>query len=322
MSSPRRPCATPRMAGASCARLRDLPGRDRAAFRQARGRNSPRSASSPASTGPTASSATWRRLAGTDRPAPSSRGHRHHLRSAASRCRIFAADPQARPRRSSRSAGQRRASEAAKDRSFYAVGGTWRSLARLHMSQPGYPLHVMHGYTMPAQGRVRLLPPGPPGRHRDAVGMEVVSVRGGRCSPMPRRRAGDHRRAQAEGRRDLGAGRARGPALFAARPSERRRDPLLAAARELNLLRSRSPRHGEELSAWSDRFMGRPVSTRPRRRSGCAMRPAFWPISAGGRTPTIAASSPSTSSPTPPLSDRSSWPRLYGAGDILSAMSA
>src|SRR5215470_17056331 len=35
-------------------------------------------------------------------------------------------------------------------RDFYAVGGTWRSLTRLHMSQTGYPLHVMHGYVIPA----------------------------------------------------------------------------------------------------------------------------------------------------------------------------
>ena len=31
---------------------------------------------------------------------------------------------------------------------FYAVGGTWRSLARLHMAQRGYPLNVMHGYCL------------------------------------------------------------------------------------------------------------------------------------------------------------------------------
>ena len=36
-------------------------------------------------------------------------------------------------------------------RSFYAVGGTWRALARLHMWQTGYPLHVMHGYVIPAR---------------------------------------------------------------------------------------------------------------------------------------------------------------------------
>jgi exopolyphosphatase / guanosine-5'-triphosphate,3'-diphosphate pyrophosphatase len=33
-------------------------------------------------------------------------------------------------------------------RSFYAVGGTWRNLARLHMTHAGYPLHVLHEYVM------------------------------------------------------------------------------------------------------------------------------------------------------------------------------
>ncbi len=36
-------------------------------------------------------------------------------------------------------------------RAFYSVGGTWRALARLHMRQTGYPLHVMHGYSIPAK---------------------------------------------------------------------------------------------------------------------------------------------------------------------------
>ncbi len=38
-----------------------------------------------------------------------------------------------------------------KGRSFYAVGGTWRNLARLHMAQNKYPLHVLHHYTMTRQ---------------------------------------------------------------------------------------------------------------------------------------------------------------------------
>ncbi len=36
-------------------------------------------------------------------------------------------------------------------RDFYAIGGTWRSLARLHMFQTGYPLHIMHEYAIPAE---------------------------------------------------------------------------------------------------------------------------------------------------------------------------
>ena len=36
-------------------------------------------------------------------------------------------------------------------RTLYAIGGTWRALARLHMWQTGYPLHVMHGYRLSAK---------------------------------------------------------------------------------------------------------------------------------------------------------------------------
>jgi exopolyphosphatase/guanosine-5'-triphosphate,3'-diphosphate pyrophosphatase len=36
-------------------------------------------------------------------------------------------------------------------RHFYAVGGTWRAIARLHMEATDYPLHVMHGYASPVK---------------------------------------------------------------------------------------------------------------------------------------------------------------------------
>ena len=35
-----------------------------------------------------------------------------------------------------------------KGRTFYAVGGTWRNLAKLHMAQSHYPLHVLHCYRL------------------------------------------------------------------------------------------------------------------------------------------------------------------------------
>ena len=34
---------------------------------------------------------------------------------------------------------------------FYAVGGAWRSFARLHMEQAGYPLHIIHQYEISAE---------------------------------------------------------------------------------------------------------------------------------------------------------------------------
>jgi exopolyphosphatase / guanosine-5'-triphosphate,3'-diphosphate pyrophosphatase len=38
---------------------------------------------------------------------------------------------------------------AAAGRTLYLVGGAWRAIARLHMEQSRYPLHIIHSYTIP-----------------------------------------------------------------------------------------------------------------------------------------------------------------------------
>lgn len=143
-----------------------------------------------------------------------------------------------------------------KGHTFYAVGGTWRSLAKLHMAQRGYPLNVMHGYAL--------------------SGKEIADF----CYLVSRQPTDTISRIEvvAESRRPLLAYGAlvleavvrsskvdrvvisvlgvREGLLFSLLDDvERQQDPLLSAARELSLLRSRSPRHGEELIAWTDRFM-------------------------------------------------------------------
>ncbi|MBO89600.1 MAG: exopolyphosphatase [Rickettsiales bacterium] len=40
---------------------------------------------------------------------------------------------------------------------FYAVGGAWRALARIHMEQANYPLHVIHQYSINAMEAVSFL---------------------------------------------------------------------------------------------------------------------------------------------------------------------
>ena len=125
------------------------------------------------------------------------------------------------------------------------------------MWQTGYPLHVMHGYVIPAREALEF------SRLVHRVNPEMLS----RIEVVTEARRPllayaalvlEHvvRIMQAAGDRDLGARRARGPALFAiAGARARRKDGLIAAAQDLNLLRSRSPEHGEELIAWTDRFM-------------------------------------------------------------------
>jgi exopolyphosphatase/guanosine-5'-triphosphate,3'-diphosphate pyrophosphatase len=142
-------------------------------------------------------------------------------------------------------------------RVFYAVGGTWRALARIHIVQSGYPLRVMHGYSIPAADALdfaqRL-------RHLASTNMlaniEVV----------------------ADARRPLLTYAAlvleyiirvakpktivfstfgvREGLLYAMLPQkERARDGLICAAQDLNQLLSRSARHARELIGWTDRFV-------------------------------------------------------------------
>ena len=62
---------------------------------------------------------------------------------------------------------------------------------------------------------------------------------------------------------------------------ERRKDALIAAAQELNVLRSRAPAHGEELIAWTDRFMAstgldETAEERRLRHSACFLADIGW----------------------------------------------
>jgi exopolyphosphatase/guanosine-5'-triphosphate,3'-diphosphate pyrophosphatase len=141
-------------------------------------------------------------------------------------------------------------------RSFYAIGGTWRALARLHMWQKGYPLHVMHGYVIPAReafeftGLV----------HRvDAETLSQIEVVADERRPLLAYAALVLEHLIDISRpKDIvisALGVREGLLYSMLDADERRKDPLLAAAQELNVLRSRSPAHGEELTAWTDRFM-------------------------------------------------------------------
>jgi exopolyphosphatase/guanosine-5'-triphosphate,3'-diphosphate pyrophosphatase len=168
------------------------------------------------------------------------------------------------------------------DRTFYAVGGTWRALARLLMWQTGYPLHVMHGYVIPARDALefsRLI-------HR--VNPEMLSriemVNEARRPLLPYAALVlEHIVRIARPKQVvISALGVREGLLYSQLPaSERGKDGLIAAAQELNLLRSRSPRHGEELVHWTDRFMAssgidETAEERRLRRAACLLADIGW----------------------------------------------
>jgi exopolyphosphatase/guanosine-5'-triphosphate,3'-diphosphate pyrophosphatase len=146
--------------------------------------------------------------------------------------------------------------KAGRGRTFYAVGGTWRALARIHIVQSGYPLRVMHGYSIPAPDaldfarRLRRL-----AAANMLADIEIV----------------------ADARRPLLTYAAlvleyiirvakpktivfstfgvREGLLYSMLPqAERSEDGLICAAQTLNELLSRSARHAEELIDWTDRL--------------------------------------------------------------------
>ncbi|AXK83923.1 exopolyphosphatase [Pseudolabrys taiwanensis] len=141
-------------------------------------------------------------------------------------------------------------------RTFYAVGGTWRALARLHMWQTGYPFHVMHNYRIPAREALefsRLV-------HRvDTDTLSKIEVVNAARRPLLAYAAlvmeNLIRTIKPSDVVFSVMGVREGLLYELLKPSERALDPLISASADLNVLRSRSPRHGEELIAWTDAFM-------------------------------------------------------------------
>jgi len=149
-----------------------------------------------------------------------------------------------------------KALEGLRDRSFYAVGGTWRALARLHMRQRNYPLNVMHGYSIPARDAADFA------SLVERVNAEaLIAIESVAAARRPLLAYGavvlDEiiRRAKPRDVVISALGVREGLLFERLDLAQRRADPLIASARDLNVLRSRSPLHGEELCDWTDDFM-------------------------------------------------------------------
>ena len=152
--------------------------------------------------------------------------------------------------------GEVRLLEGGKGRSFYAIGGTWRSLARLHMWQKGYPLHVMHGYVIPAKEAYEFS--GLVHRVDTETLSQIEAVADARRPLLSYAALVLEHLIDMARPKDIvisALGVREGLLYSMLDAEERREDPLIAAAQELNVLRSRSPAHGQELINWTDRFM-------------------------------------------------------------------
>lgn len=140
----------------------------------------------------------------------------------------------------------------ASGRDLYLVGGAWRALARIHMAQTGYPLHMVHRYTI---GREEA---------RDLAGLVATATRKvlERLPGAPRRRIDDLPfacvvlrrllRVTAVHRVIFSASGLREGWFMRRMPREiQEQDPLLGAAFELAARHGRDPSLPPALVDWT-----------------------------------------------------------------------
>ena len=145
----------------------------------------------------------------------------------------------------------------ARGRTFYAVGGTWRSLARLHMEDRDYPLHVMHGYSIPAREAIDFCEMVRKGKK--LKGIEKISRARREVLPLGalvmervlKRMEPDKIVFSVFGIRE-------GLLFGLLSEQEREKDPLLSFCEDYARQRSRSPAHGRELCGWTDAIFTEP----------------------------------------------------------------
>ena len=171
-----------------------------------------------------------------------------------------------------------------KGRSFYAVGGTWRALARLNMRQRAYPLQVMHNYVIPARDGLDF---GKLVERAEAEDLPVIETVSSARRPLLAYGAAVIEEIVRLGEpREIvisALGVREGLIYESLTPAEQARDPLIEAASELNRLRSRAPAHGDELFDWTGGFLksshlDESDDERRLRRAACLMSDVAWRI--------------------------------------------
>ena len=166
----------------------------------------------------------------------------------------------------------------ARGQTLYAVGGAWRALARLHIRQSGYPLSVIHQYVM-ERGQIddllsvigrlsrRSLDQIPHLSLKRAATLPVAALIMERLLDM----------ADPERVMFSGFGLREGQIYQLLDESERRKDPLIAACRDLAETAVRFGLAGESLLEWtSPLFVDESAEEKRLRLAACLLSDIAW----------------------------------------------
>lgn len=139
----------------------------------------------------------------------------------------------------------------ARGKQLYAVGGAWRSLARVHMAHVDYPLHVIHHYTL-RRDRAEEFCDLVAGLSRESL-ERVGDVSRKRIETLPLAALVLSRVLRHARPTELvftATGLREGCIYDQLTPAERRRDPLISACTEIARTSARFAVDGQGLMAW------------------------------------------------------------------------
>ncbi len=161
---------------------------------------------------------------------------------------------------------------------LYAVGGVWRSFARLDMEDTDYPIHVLHGYRIPRARALKLCKVVAQLSKKSLDKMKIVPRR--RAEFLPYGAVVLERLLFATDIREvvISAYGLREGLLYRKLPAdERARDPLIEFAAGTNARISRAPAHADEIFEWSfPLFADESIDERRVRRAAILFSDVGW----------------------------------------------
>jgi len=172
--------------------------------------------------------------------------------------------------------------DAGRGRPFYAVGGTWRALAKLHMVQSDYPLRVMHGYAIPTRDALAFCESLRKRKIAAIPGIGEISRQRREILPWGALVLETLLRRLEPSEVVFSVFGIREGLLFSLLPEhEQRKDPLLSFCEDYARLRSRSVEHARELAIWTDALFAEPgpketPSERRLRHAACLLSDIGW----------------------------------------------
>ena len=172
--------------------------------------------------------------------------------------------------------------EQAKNQPFFAVGGTWRALAKLHMAHENYPLRVLQGYTLATRDAIKFCEMLRKKRVGQIGGIKAVANMRREVLPFGALVMERLLKRLEPSELVFSVFGIREGVLYDRLPAaERDDDPLLSFCKDYARLRARSLRHSHELCTWTDALFTTKLLTetpaeRRLRHAACLLSDIGW----------------------------------------------